>query len=110
MLPYQDLQNPILEKISRSAISYERNKPHICTFWQKGACSRGSLCPYRHEEAAELQSSHNIKDRFFGVNDPVAKKILATIENSRYIKPPEDKSVSTLVASFLDKGQLQDLR
>lgn len=44
------------------------------------------------------------------MNDPVAKKILSTIENSKYIKPPEDKSITTLVASFLDKNQLQDLK
>lgn len=100
----------MLEKISRNNPQYDRNKPSVCTFWQKGECTRGSSCPFRHEDGPELQNAYNIKDRFYGVNDPIAKKILTTIENSKYIKPPEDKSITTLVASLVDKDLVDELK
>ena len=45
----------------------------------KGECKRGEECPYRHEKPTDPDdplSEQNIKDRFFGVNDPVAEKLL----------------------------------
>lgn len=104
------MSNPVLEKISKNGPLYDRNKPHVCTFWQKGECSRGSLCPFRHEETSELQTAYNIKDRFYGVNDPIAKRILSTIENSKYIKAPEDSTIKTLVVSLVDSRMIDDLK
>lgn len=68
------------------------------------------MCPFRHEEAVESGNHLNIKDRFYGVNDPIAKKILTTIENSKYIKAPEDESIRTLVVSLLDQQDLKELK
>lgn len=50
-LPYEELKNhPLLEKLRRrDPGSYSRNKPHICSFFVKGTCTRGEECPYRHE-------------------------------------------------------------
>jgi pre-mRNA-splicing factor RBM22/SLT11 len=50
--------------------------------------------PRRHEvpEKTEL-SKQNIQDRFFGNNDPVARKILAGHAEQQGLKPPEDESV-----------------
>lgn len=106
-LPYakDDTTNPILEKIAKTKPYYERNLAHVCSFWLKGECTRGALCTYRHEQPNHDPNLHNqnIKDRFYGVNDPVAKKILNQIENSRYLKAPDDKSIKTICISFVEE-------
>ena len=37
-----------------------------------------------------------IKDRFHGINDPVAKKILDKVKEANLPKPPEDLNITTL--------------
>lgn len=88
-----------LEKLRRKDPYYKRNLPHICSFFQKGTCNRGTLCPYRyvmslsvsayahhdrdirHEKAPEGELAHqNIKDRYYGNNDPVARKMLRKLD------------------------------
>jgi hypothetical protein len=51
----------------------------------------------RHEmpEKNEL-SNQNIKDRYYGRNDPVAKKILSTHAASRGLQPPDDESIVSI--------------
>lgn len=69
-----------LAKLARRAPYYKRNLPHICSFWLKGECKRGDECPYRHERPSDPDdplSNQNLKDRYHGIRDPVAKKILA---------------------------------
>jgi pre-mRNA-splicing factor RBM22/SLT11 len=39
--------NPILKKLARTQPYYDRNMPHICSFFVKGECTRGEECPYR---------------------------------------------------------------
>eukprot|EP00659_Diplonema_papillatum_P006112 gene6112-9386_t len=69
--------NPELMKLARTGPRYARNRPHVCSFFAQGMCNRGKECPYRHEvlEDNEL-SKQNIRDRYYGTNDPVANKIL----------------------------------
>ena len=67
---------------------YERNKAKICSFFVKGQCTRGIYCPYRHEMPETPKESpfakQNIKDRYYGVNDPVANAMLKGVrEESR---------------------------
>lgn len=72
-------QNEMLGKLSRKAPYYKRNRPHVCSFWVKGECKRGEECPYRHEAPNDPEdplSNQNIKDRFYGMNDPVADKLV----------------------------------
>ena len=38
-------------------------------------------------------SKQNIQDRYFGNNDPVARKILAGHADNQGLRPPEDESV-----------------
>lgn len=38
-------------------------------------------------------SKQNIQDRYFGNNDPVARKILAGHAEKQGLNPPEDESV-----------------
>lgn len=78
---------------------YERNKAKLCSFYARGACNRGDLCPYRHEmpkEENEL-SKQNILDRYHGTNDPVAAKILRkATQKTNDLLPPDDQTITTL--------------
>ncbi|ESN91052.1 hypothetical protein HELRODRAFT_139690, partial [Helobdella robusta] len=72
-------KSEMLMKLARTTPYYKRNRPHICSFWVKGECKRGEECPYRHEKPTDPDdplADQNIKDRFFGINDPVAEKLL----------------------------------
>ncbi|PWN20130.1 pre-mRNA-splicing factor SLT11 [Microstroma glucosiphilum] len=82
--------------------NYNRNKPHLCSFFAKGECTRGDLCPFRHELPINNElSKQNIQDRFHGRNDPVAKKMLGTAASDAGLAPPEDKEVTSLFLSAL---------
>ncbi len=60
----------------------QRNQARICTFFVRGECKRGAECPYRHEmPTSGPLSEQNIKDRYYGVNDPVAAKIMERASN-----------------------------
>ena len=41
-------------------------------------------------------ATQNIKDRYFGVNDPVANKMMDRVNAMEKLEPPEDQSVTTL--------------
>ena len=62
---------------SRDRSVLQRNKAQICSFFVRGECKRGAECPYRHEmPTSGPLSEQNIKDRYYGVNDPVANKVM----------------------------------
>lgn len=103
----------MLKQLARTEPYYKRNRPHVCSFYAKGECNRGTDCPYRYDflllrvaepsnsidlcrhevpEKNEL-SKQNIQDRYFGQNDPVARKILSGHAEQQGLKPPEDESV-----------------
>lgn len=105
LAPYQSTHGKMemrnqLQKLARAAPYYKRNAPHVCSFFLKGQCNRGKECPYRHEipeDPSEL-SKQNIKDRYYGVNDPVAMKLLTKLSATK-LTPPEDKEIKTLYLS-----------
>lgn len=37
----------MLKGIARTDPYYKRNRPHICSFFIKGECNRGTECPFR---------------------------------------------------------------
>lgn len=104
----------MLLKLARTTPYYKRNRPHICSFWVKGECKRGEECPYRHDKPTDPDdplADQNIKDRFYGINDPVADKLLNRYGNMPKLDPPEDKSITTLyVGNLGDKVSEQELR
>lgn len=84
----------LLKKLARSDPGYKRNRPHLCSFYAKGNCTRGDECPFRHELPIENElSKQNIKDRFYGRDDPVAKKMMKSHVEEVGLTAPEDKSV-----------------
>ena len=108
-LPYnkEDIY-PVLEKLKRDP-NPKRNLPHICSFYVKGNCARGEGCPYRHEipNINEL-SEQNIKDRYYGLNDPVAKKILRGFGGDRPPIAPTDKRITTLFIGGLTDDSISE--
>ncbi|XP_044472491.1 zinc finger CCCH domain-containing protein 40-like [Mangifera indica] len=104
--------NDTILKLQRTQPYYKRNRAHVCSFYVRGECTRGAECPYRHEMpiTGEL-SQQNIKDRYYGVNDPVALKLLNKAGEMPSLEPPEDESIKTLYVGGVDaRVTEQDLR
>ncbi|KAK9864507.1 hypothetical protein WJX84_009809 [Apatococcus fuscideae] len=104
--------NDTILKLQRTTPYYKRNRAPVCTFFVRGECKRGAECPYRHEmpTTGEL-ANQNIKDRYFGVNDPVANKMLGRVDRMPNLTPPEDASITTLYVGSLTPGITEaDLR
>ncbi|KAI8138047.1 hypothetical protein BJV82DRAFT_632404 [Fennellomyces sp. T-0311] len=95
----------ILRRLARSEPYYKRNRPHICSFFVKGECTRGDECPYRHEVPGDAElAQQNIKDRYYGTNDPVASKMLSRVRSTAAsLTPPEDKSVTSLFVTGVEE-------
>ncbi|KAJ4843968.1 hypothetical protein Tsubulata_040584, partial [Turnera subulata] len=104
--------NDTILKLQRTTPYYKRNRAHVCSFYVRGECTRGAECPYRHDMpvTGEL-SQQNIKDRYYGVNDLVALKLLNKAGDMPSLEPPEDESIKTLYIGGLDaRISEQDLR
>uniref|UniRef100_A0A6B2L7P4 Pre-mRNA-splicing factor RBM22 n=1 Tax=Arcella intermedia TaxID=1963864 RepID=A0A6B2L7P4_9EUKA len=105
MLPYGRAQySPLVQRLARNQPYYERNRAHICSFFVKGSCNRGAACPFRHEKPEEQGdlANQNIKDRYYGVNDPVAKKLLKRVQN-KDVLAPDDTDIKTIYVGNCDK-------
>ncbi|XP_041485706.1 pre-mRNA-splicing factor RBM22-like [Lytechinus variegatus] len=104
----------LLLKLARTTPYYKRNRPHICSFWVKGECKRGEECPYRHEKPTDPDdplADQNIKDRFYGVDDPVADKLMRRAAAMPKLESPEDRMITTLYVGGLgDKVTEEDLK
>jgi pre-mRNA-splicing factor RBM22/SLT11 len=95
-----------------SCVSVQRNRAQICSFFARGECKRGAECPYRHEmpQTGEL-AEQNIRDRYYGINDPVAKKMLRRLGERVKLDPPEDTSICTLYVGNVEPNWREgDLR
>jgi len=113
-----DLAHAKLQEMARMEPRYERNLPKLCSFFARGECDRGDLCPFRHEmpkDRNDPMSKQNTKDRFYGTSDPVANKILGrkrrqeqeqkkTDEEEGY-----DKARATLYMRFQGDGPYPSL-
>ncbi|KRZ06453.1 Pre-mRNA-splicing factor RBM22 [Trichinella zimbabwensis] len=102
-------QNELLNKLARTNPYYDRNRPHICSFWVKGECRRGEECPYRHEKPTDPDdplSVQNIRDRYYGSKDPVADKLLNRAKAFPVLKPPEDKTITTIYLGNLGEDNV----
>ncbi|KAF2538376.1 hypothetical protein F2Q70_00006684 [Brassica cretica] len=99
--------NDTLLNLQRSEPHYEMNQPHVCSFNSIGKCTRGAGCAFRHEMPKTGELSHqNIKDRYYGENDPVAMKLLRKAGETSTLEPPEDESIKTLYIGGLNSGTI----
>ena len=56
-------------------------------------------------------SQQNIKDRYYGTNDPVAEKLLGQARELPQLTPPEDKGITSLyIGGLSDSVTDRDLR
>ena len=109
--------NPTLAALARKAPNFDRNRARVCSFFAKGECKRGKSCPYRHELPSSARddplSRQDYKDRYYGVNDPVAAKMAERFAEraARAAAPPADRSVTTLFVGNLPAAATEgDLR
>ncbi|KAF8060585.1 zinc finger CCCH domain-containing protein 40 [Scenedesmus sp. PABB004] len=107
--------NDMLMRLQRTSPYYKRNQARLCSFFARGACTRGAECPYRHEMPVKDElSEQNIKDRYYGINDPVANKMLRRFTgggDAPKLEPPEDKSITSLyVGGVTQEISEDDLR
>ena len=65
----------------------------------------------RHEKPSDPDdplSTQNIRDRFYGINDPVAEKLLSRYKEAPQLEAPEDKTVTTLyIGNVIDINEQQ---
>jgi pre-mRNA-splicing factor RBM22/SLT11 len=91
----------MLKSLARTDPFYKRNRPHVCSFYVKGECKRGTECPYRHEKPVDNELAHqNMQDRYHGRNDPVANKILGGHAEAQGLIPPEDITIVSPFPSY----------
>jgi pre-mRNA-splicing factor RBM22/SLT11 len=87
----------------------QRNRAQLCSFFARGECNRGAECPYRHEmpQSGEL-AEQNIRDRYYGINDPVARKMMRRLGERAQLEPPEDPEIKTLYVGNIEKDWKED--
>jgi pre-mRNA-splicing factor RBM22/SLT11 len=106
--------NYILTKLARNEPYYRRNQARICSFFVKGSCNRDIECPFRHETPTGYElTRQNYHDRYYGTNDPVAKKMLARAANTPTLNHPKDLSITTLfignISSVIKQADLREI-
>ena len=84
----------------------KRNAAHVCSFFVRGECKRGAACPYRHTDITDQDLERmkkgngsiddKIRERYSGVNDPIAKKILDKFDIPKVPAAPSDPLITTL--------------
>ena len=63
-----------------------------------------AIISYRHDKPTDPDdplSDQNIKDRFYGTNDPVADKLINRYQSMPKLDVPEDKTITTLYVGNL---------
>lgn len=84
----------------------KRNAAHVCSFFVRGECKRGAACPYRHTDITDQDLERlkkgngsiddKIRERYSGLNDPIAKKIMEKFDAPKAPAPPNDLTITTL--------------
>jgi pre-mRNA-splicing factor RBM22/SLT11 len=91
------LSHDLLNNLKKIEPHYQRNHARICSFYTKGCCNRGLQCPFRHTvPILSSMPKQNYHDRYNGINDPVAHKILSRVANMSRLCPPDDETNTTI--------------
>mmetsp|Transcript_8955 Transcript_8955/g.11563 ORF Transcript_8955/g.11563 Transcript_8955/m.11563 type:complete len:439 (-) Transcript_8955:28-1344(-) len=93
-----------LREAAKMAPQYDRNLAKLCTFFARGECNRGSRCPFRHEMPRDRNdplAKQSTKSRFYGINDPLAAKMMNGIKaKEEEMMEGVDKNTTTLYVGF----------
>jgi len=72
------------------------------------------FCSLRHEKPTDPDdplADQNIKDRFLGINDPVAEKLMRRYSEMPKLEIPDDRSITTIyVGNLGDQITESDLK
>eukprot|EP00834_Sanchytrium_tribonematis_P002741 NODE_91_length_21557_cov_0.766660.p7 type:complete len:360 gc:universal NODE_91_length_21557_cov_0.766660:3779-2700(-) len=98
-------QDKLLRDLSRTHKHklYNR-KANVCTFWVRDKCNRGAECPYLHEKVLlddNTDGKRIYRNRYFGIDDPLAARILGKMNEEDIITPPENTKIMTLLLENL---------
>jgi pre-mRNA-splicing factor RBM22/SLT11 len=109
------LASQVLQGIGKSAPDYRRNRTKICSFFLKGTCNRGEMCPFRHEQSDHTDvtlAAQNIKDRYYGTEDPLAQKILDRAHDPKNAQTTGPEVSTVWVSGVLPEKNIteQDLK
>lgn len=77
------------------APDYAAARPHLCSFFARGACARGDACPYRHEAPARAPARAQAPASASTPTPPPAPLVRAPDARDNP-PPPADESLTTL--------------
>ncbi|PKI82569.1 Slt11p [Malassezia vespertilionis] len=97
----------LLRRLARDEPDYKRNRPQVCSFYARGACTRGEACPYRHE-IREEQGRQSIQERYHGAHDVIGRGLLKKHAAARGLVAPSDPAIMTLFLTALPEDVTQD--
>lgn len=98
----------LLKKLANHEPDYKRNRPLVCSFYARGACTRGEACPYRHDMPSSTTST--VQSRYHGHDDAGARHILKKVAGAKHLEPPTNPEIKSLFFSGLpdmDEAQLR---
>ena len=109
------LASQALQGLAKTAPDYRRNRARICSFFLKGTCNRGDSCPFRHEKSDHTDitlAAQNIQDRYYGTQDPLAKKILERVHDPKSSQTTGPEVSTVWVSGVLPEKNIsqQDLK
>ena len=99
-----------LQEAAKMAPQYDRNLAKLCTFFARGECNRGSRCPFRHEMPRDRNdplAKQSTKSRFYGLNDPLAQKMMSGIK-AREDKIKEELGDDTTTTLYVGFNKVED--
>jgi pre-mRNA-splicing factor RBM22/SLT11 len=109
------LASQVLQGLAKTTPDYRKNRARICSFYLKGTCNRGDSCPFRHEQSDHTDATlaaQNIKDRYYGTDDPLAKKILERVTDSKNAQTTGPEVSTVWVAGVVPEKKIteQDIK
>lgn len=104
----------VLEKLAATAKTpYQRDTPPVCSFYARGACTRGEACPYRHEAPKSAAQRAHEADALAQALQPQPRAQAARLQRAPGAKPlaaPANAAVRTLFFSHLPDMSDDELR
>lgn len=92
--PASSKGHELLRSMAREP-DYKRNRPQLCSFYARGACSRGDACPYRHELPGG--TAQTVPERY----SSESTHRIVRAPDARPLVPPADTTIATLFFSAL---------